>query len=114
MQFSILSQALDGCHRVTANPLSGIKATVNRLAVKPDRASAAITGIASLFHSKPAQLAKKCSQALAGPRRHIEPLSIHSEGHWSMPTQRATWVPFSTELISTRESHTFAFFCSRR
>jgi hypothetical protein len=81
VQFSILGQPLDGCHRVSANPLSGKKATVDRLAVEPDRASAAITGIASLFHSKPAQLAKERPQTLPGSRCRIEHLSVNGESH---------------------------------
>jgi hypothetical protein len=60
----VLRQTLNGCHRMTTNPQSRKKAAVDRLAVKPDSASAAIARVASFFHSKPSQLAKKCSQAL--------------------------------------------------
>ena len=82
MQFSVLRQTLDGCHRMTANPLSRKKAAMDRLAVEPDSASAAIARVASFFHSKPSQLAKKCSQALTRPRRRIESLSINGESHF--------------------------------
>ena len=56
---------------VTSRPSArnaGIEATVDRLAIEPDRARTAIPGVTPFFHSKPAKAAQKGSQALAGTR----------------------------------------------
>ena len=55
MQFAVLCQTFDGGHRMAMEPLRG-KAAMDRLATDT---SAAITGVASLFHSKPSQLVEE-------------------------------------------------------
>src|ERR1700730_18974607 len=88
---------------MSSNPLSRKKAAVDRLVIEPDSASAAIPGVTTFLDPEPSQLAKKRSQALAGPRDRIASHSIHQESHWSLRPGRATCVP--SRFI-------FAFFCS--
>jgi hypothetical protein len=53
---------------MTANPPSGKKATVNRPAVKPDRASAAIACITTFLHPENPKVTQKSAQALTSLR----------------------------------------------
>src|ERR1700693_6011331 len=101
MQYSVLRQTFDGGHRMTANPLSRKKAAVDRLAIEPDSASAAIPRVATFFYPETSQLAKKRSQTLARPRDRIAGHFIHGESHWSLRPGLVTCVPFPTYIFAS-------------
>ena len=68
MQLAVAGKPLDRGDLPALGPEGGNQAAVDRLAVEPDRAGAAIAGITALLDAEPAQLAQKRSQALAGTR----------------------------------------------
>ena len=61
-------QPLERGDLAALGPECGNEATVDRLAVEPDRARAAIPGVTPFSHPEPAEAAQKGSQALAGTR----------------------------------------------
>ncbi len=72
MELAALGEPLERGDLAALGPECGNEATVDGLAIEPDRACAAIAGVTSFFHSEPAQAAQKGSQALAGTRLRRE------------------------------------------
>ncbi len=68
MELAVAGKPLERGDLAVLGPECGNEATVDRLAIEPDRAGTAIPGITPFFHSKPAQAAQKGSQALAWTR----------------------------------------------
>ena len=68
MELAVGGQPLERGDLAVLGPERGNQATVDRLAVEPDRARAAIAGVTPFLHAKPAQAPQKGSQALAGTR----------------------------------------------
>ncbi len=73
MQFAVAGKPLERGDLAALGPECGNEATVDRLAIEPDRAGTAIPGVTPFFHPEPAEAAQEGSQALAGievpPRR---------------------------------------------
>ena len=74
-----LREPLEGRDRAALGPEGGDEAAVDRLAVEPDRARAAVAGVASLLHAEPAEVAQERAQALAGPGLGREQLAVDGE-----------------------------------
>ena len=72
MELAVAGEPLKRGDLAALGPESGNQATVDRLAIEPDRARPAIAGVTPFFHSKPAQAPQKGSQALAGTRLRRE------------------------------------------
>ena len=68
MEVPVGGEPFDGGDFAPFGTKSRHKAAVDGFAVEPDRACAAIAGIAAFFHAEPSEIASEGSQALAGPR----------------------------------------------
>ena len=55
MEFAVAGQPLERGDLAALGPEGGNEATVDRLAIEPDRAGAAIAGVTPFFHAKPAE-----------------------------------------------------------
>ena len=55
MELAVAGKPLERGDLAALGPECGNEATVDRLAVEPDRAGAAIAGVAPFFHAKPAE-----------------------------------------------------------
>ncbi len=88
---------------VTSRPSArnaGIEATVDRLAIEPDRARTAIPGITPFFHAKPAKAAQKGSQALAGTRFRRERFAVDPIAHGGFPVRERSAGEFRANLFA--------------
>ena len=81
MQFAILRQAFDGGDFVAVGAKGGNQAAMNGDAVEPDRARAAVAGVASLLDAEPSHLAQESSQALSGPRLFRDSFAVDEVTH---------------------------------
>ena len=80
-----------------------MQAAMNGDAVEPDRAGAAVAGVAAFFDSEPSHLAQESSQALARPWLFRERLAVDEVTH-SLPLIRE----FAPDLFGEIESHVLA------
>jgi len=62
MKFAIVREALDSGHLVAVGAKGRDEAAMNRRAVEPYGACAAVTGVASFFDSEPSHLAQESTQ----------------------------------------------------
>jgi len=65
MQFPVLREALNGGHLVAVGAKRRDEAAMHGDAVEPDRAGAAVAGVAAFFNSEPSHLTQESSQALS-------------------------------------------------
>ena len=68
VQLAVLGQPLDGRHLEIFGAVGGDETAMDRHAVEPDRAGAAVARVAALLDAEPPQLAQEGAQALAGGR----------------------------------------------
>ena len=61
MKLAVAGEPLERGDLAALRPERGNKATVNGLAIEPDRARTAITGITPFFHPKPAKAPRMCA-----------------------------------------------------
>ncbi len=66
MQLAVFREPLDGGDLAPRGAEGGHQAGVERHAVEPDRAGAAIALVAAFLDAEPAELAQEGAQALAG------------------------------------------------
>ena len=88
MQFAVAGETLERGDLAALGPECRNEATVDRLAIEPDRAGTAIPGVTPFFHSEPAKTAQKGSQALAGTRFLREGFAIDPIVHGGLPGSR--------------------------
>ena len=81
MQLAAGREPLDGRHLAIGGAKGRHEAGVHRFAVEPDRAGAAIAGVAALLDAEEAELAQEGAQALTGLRLGGKPLSIDGVFH---------------------------------
>src|SRR4051812_14116575 len=85
MQLAVAGEPLGRGDLTPQGAERGHEATVDGLAVEPDRARAAIAGVTPFFHPEPSQVPQEGSQALAGTRFRREGLAIDPIGHGGFP-----------------------------
>ena len=76
MQRAVLGQPLDGGDLAAGGAEGRHQAGMHRLAVEPDRAGAAIAGIAALLDAEHAAIAQEGAQALSGRRLGGEQFAV--------------------------------------
>ena len=76
VQLAVPGQSLDGRDLAALGAEGGDEAAVDRHAVEPDGAGAAVAGVAPLLDAEPAQVAQEGAQALAGRRLLGERLAV--------------------------------------
>jgi hypothetical protein len=68
VKLAVRRETLDGRDLESRGTMCRYQAAVYRFSIEPDRASAAVTGVASLLHTEPAKVAQESAQALPGGR----------------------------------------------
>ena len=76
VEFAVAGKPLKRGDLAALGPECGNEATVDRLAIEPDRAGAAIPGVTPFLHAEPAEAPQQCSQALAGTRFGLECFAV--------------------------------------
>jgi hypothetical protein len=84
MQIAIAREALNGRNLAICCTESRKQAAMHRFPVEPDRAGAAIAGIAAFLDSEPTKAADKSSQTLARPGFGIEEFPVDFVPHKKM------------------------------
>ena len=88
VQLAVAGEALDGgdlAARRRGRPGTGSCAPARR---RPDRAGAAVAGVAALLDAEPAQVAQEGAQALAGPRLRRSALAVDLIAHDAEPPRQ--------------------------
>src|SRR5262249_48151045 len=105
MEFAVAGKPLERGDLPALGPERGNEATVDRLAIEPDRAGAAIAGITPFFHAKPAKASQKGSQALAGKGVGREGFPVDPKSHGGFLTIASSWrVPNESARRSNESS----------
>ena len=85
MQIAILREAFDGGHLVAVGAKGGNQTAMNRDAVEPHGARAAVAGVATFFDAEPSYVAQKSSQALSGMRLFRKGFTVDEITHACTP-----------------------------
>ena len=96
-----LGEAFDGGDRLVLGAECRDEAGMNRLALDPDGAGAAVAGIATLFHAKEAALAQIGAQALAGCGIGGDAFAVDGADHRDAPVCESSW-RISSEKCAVR------------
>src|SRR5713101_8662007 len=81
MQLAVQSQALNRRDVAAFSAKRRNQTAMNGSAVEPDRAGAAVAGVAAFFDSEPSHLAQESSQALSRARLFRERFAIYQVTH---------------------------------
>ena len=81
VQLAVLGEALDCRDRAALGPIGRHQAAMERQAIQPHRASAAIALVATLLDAEPSMLAQERPEALAGGRLGGQSLAVDREVH---------------------------------
>src|SRR3984957_7232556 len=101
MQVSVLREPFDGRDLVAVGAKGGNKAAMNRDVVEPDRARAAVAGVATFLDPEPSHVTQKSSQALSGPRLFRESFAVDEVTH-GRTCPEILWTESSRRISSAK------------
>src|SRR5262249_51881777 len=85
VRLAVAGEALERGDLAALGPERGDQATVDGLAIEPDRTRAAVARVAPLLHPEPADVTQERPQALAGSRLRRERLAVDAIAHVGVP-----------------------------
>src|SRR5262245_42774515 len=90
MQLIMASQPLKCRDLASSGTESRRQTTVDRLAIQPDRAGAAIASVTPFFHAEPAKVPQQRPQALPGARLGSDFCAVDPKVHGDTRCERPT------------------------